>query len=132
MDEIYNGQSAKFPIYYRTLSPVDASYIEYSTYIYATEFDKVILRQALASSKPQRNQILRVFSAIDQSTDSLDQAMQRGDMLEARVQVKAMKAVVQVTRRGLDSLIVPGKGDANSPQQKLLAGRLFNAVPPAA
>jgi ABC-2 type transport system permease protein len=128
LDTIYNGESAKFPVYYRTLSPVDASYIEYSTYIYATEFDKVILRQALASSKPQRNQIQESSQQIDQSTNSLDQAMQRGDMLEARVQVKAMKAVVQVSRRGLDSLVVPGKGDATSPQQKLLAGRLFNAV----
>jgi ABC-2 type transport system permease protein len=128
LDEIYNGQHALFPVYYRTLSPVDASYIEYSTYIYATEFDKVILRQALAASTPQRTQLQESSRQIDRSTDDLGQAMQNGNMLEARVQVKAMMAVNQVTRRGLDSLIIPGRGDATTTQQKLLAGRLFNAL----
>jgi ABC-2 type transport system permease protein len=128
LDEIYNGRNAYFPVYYRTLSPVDASYIEYSTYIYATEFDKVILRQALAASKPQRSQIQESSQQIDQSTVVLGESMRDGDLLEAKVQVQAMKAVVQITRRGLDSLILPGQGDASSPQQKLLAGRLFNAV----
>ncbi|MBN9387742.1 MAG: ABC transporter permease [Chloroflexi bacterium] len=128
LDEIYNGRNAYFPVYYRTLSPVDSSYIEYSTYIYATEFDKVILRQALAASKPQRSQLQESSRQIDQSTVVLGESMQNGDLLQAKVQVKSMKAVVQITRRGLDSLILPGQGDPNSPQQKLLAGRLFNAV----
>ncbi|HEX2911919.1 MAG TPA: ABC transporter permease [Chloroflexia bacterium] len=128
LEEIYNGKHAVFPVYYRSLSPVDSNYIEYSTYVYASEFDKVILRQAFASSKTQRSQLQESSRQIDASTDLLDHSMRNGDLIGAEVEVRTMKAVVQVTRRTLDSLILPGTGEDNTTQKKLLTGRLFNAV----
>lgn len=128
LDEIYNGRSAKFPVYYRSLSPVDSGYIEYSTYVYASEFDKVILRQALGASKAQRSQLQEASQQIDASTDLLDHSMQDGNLVEAKAQVRAEKVVVQLARRGLDSLILPGQGADSTTQQKLLTGQLLNVI----
>jgi ABC-2 type transport system permease protein len=128
LDEIYNGRHARFPVYYRSLSPVDSSYIEYSTYVYASEFDKVILRQALAASKPQPSQIQDASEQLDASTNQLDQSMREGNIIEAKIQVRSMKSIVQLTRKSLDTLILPGEGTTGSAQGKLLGGRLARVL----
>lgn len=128
LDQIYNGQQSRFPVLYRSLNPVDSSYIEYSTYIYASEFDKVVLRQALASSKPQSYQLQLAVQQLNASTDVLDQSMQSGNLLEAQAQVESMRAVVQLTRRGLDSMILPGNSTSQTPQQKLLSGNIARTI----
>jgi ABC-2 type transport system permease protein len=128
LEQIYNGQHARFPVYYHTVSPVDASYIEYSTYIYASEFDKVILRQALEAGKPQPSQLQESSRQIGTSTDRLDRSMQSGNLLEAKVQVESEIALVQITRRSLDSLLLPGTGQTDSPQKKILGKQLARAI----
>ena len=68
LQTIYNGQSAKFPVYYRSLNPLQANYIEYSTFVYASEFDKVILRQILSATKPQTSQLQDTTKRLADST----------------------------------------------------------------
>jgi ABC-2 type transport system permease protein len=128
LDEIYNGRNAKFPVYYRNLNPLQTNYIEYSTYVYASEFDKVILRQALTAAKPQTNQLQETTKQLNTSTDALDQAMQNNNLIEAKLQVQRMRTVVQVARAGVASLILPGNGTGDSAQQKLLGGEITNAI----
>lgn len=150
LDEIYNGNFAKFPVYYRNLNPLQANYIEYSTYVYASEFDKVILRQALTASKPSTTEFKTLSQQLNTSTTRLDQDMQSGNIADAKLQVQTMKATVQLSRDALGSLILPGNGgcDANSQpatatptaannqnlgsgtcqDQKLLGGQVSNAI----
>lgn len=128
LDEIYSGRNAKFPVYYRNLNPLQTNYIEYSTYVYASEFDKVILRQALTASKPQTEQLQESSKQLNAGTNDLDRAMQSNNLVEAKFQVQRMKSVVQVGRAGLASLILPGNGTGNSPEQILLGGKLTDVV----
>ncbi len=128
LDEIYNGRNALFPVYYRSLSPVDASYIEYATYIYATEFDKVILRESFKASKPQATQLQESSQQIATLTDALDNSMQSGNLLEAKLQVRSLKVVVQLTRKSLESLILPGAGTTDATQRKLLGSQLVSVI----
>lgn len=128
LDQIYNGKYASFPVYYRTLNPVDASYIEYSTYIYASEFDQVILRQALTVSKPQASQLQDATNQLNTSTNALDQSMQKGDLVQAEIQVHTMLVVVDLMQKGLAGLIIPGQGNADTTQQQLLGEALTRIV----
>lgn len=128
LDEIYNGNYARFPVFYRTLNPVDAGYIEYSAYIYASEFDQVILRQALTVSKPQASQLQEATVQLDTSTNALDQSMKSGNLVQAEIQVHTMQVIVDLMQHGLQSLILPGQGDTNTTQQKLLGEALTRIV----
>lgn len=130
LDEIYNGRNAKFPAYYRSLNPIQANYIEYSTYVYASEFDKVILRQAIAASKPQTAQLKESTDQINSSTDALDRAMQSNNLIEAKLQAQRLRTATQVSRAALNSLILPGNSPANSndPQSKVLGGRVTDTI----
>lgn len=128
LDEIYDGRNARFPVYYRTASPLQANYIEYSTYVYASEFDKIILRQALAVSKPQTSQLQEYSKQVNESTTALDNAMKSNNLIEAKIQVQRIKAANRLARSGLGSLILPGSGPGDSAQEKLLGGQLTDVV----
>ncbi len=127
-DEIYNGKNAKFPVFYRNLNPLQANYIEYSTYVYASEFDKVLLRQALAASKPQTAQLNDLTNQLNTGTNDLDNAMKSGNVVEAKAQVQKLKAVTKLSRAGLSSLILPGAGTGDSNEQKLLGNQVTNSL----
>jgi ABC-2 type transport system permease protein len=130
LDQIYSGHSAKFPTYYRNFNPIEANLIEYSSYVYASELDKVILREALTNAKPPADRYQTLTNQLNQSTANLDQAMQRGDIAQAKLQVQTLKAANQTLRASLNSLILPGAGsDQNaSASQKLLSSKLSNAA----
>lgn len=128
LDEIYNGREAKFPVYYRNLSPLQANYIEYTSYVYASEFDKVILRQALSASKPQTAQLQAFTKQMNASTDLLDKDMQTGNIPDAKAQVQSLKTVAQAANASVDSLILPGNGTTNSADQKLLGAQVSNNI----
>lgn len=128
LNEIYNGHNAKFPVYYRNLNPLQANYIEYSTYVYASEFDKVILRQALMATKPQNVQLQEATKQLNESTTALDQAMQSNNIVEAKLQVQRMKTAVAIMRSGVNSVILPGNGPGDTQQEKLLGAKLTNSI----
>ncbi|HEX2910360.1 MAG TPA: ABC transporter permease [Chloroflexia bacterium] len=123
MQQIYDGQSAEFPVYYRQLNPVEANYIEYSTYVYASEFDKVVLREAITASKPQSDQLKTYTSQMNQSTDRLQTSMRNNDQIGARIELERMKALTQVAKQSTASLIVPGNSPDNKSNESNLIGR---------
>jgi ABC-2 type transport system permease protein len=126
LDQIYSGHSAKFPTYYRNFNPIEANLIEYSSYVYISELDKVVLREALAASKPPAEQLQALTNQLNTTTTLLDQAMQQGNLAQAKLQLQLLKALNETMRRSLDSLILPGSG-ANqnaSTSQKLLSSQL--------
>ena len=127
LDEVYAGRSARFPAYYRNLNPIQASYIEYSTYVYASEFDKVILRQALTASRPQAAQLQEYTGQLNASTEALDKAMQSGNLIEAKIQAQRLRAVNQLARNSLNNLILPGNAPDDK-QPKLLGAQLTDVI----
>lgn len=128
IDQIYSGKSAQFPVYYRQLSPLQASYIEYSTYVYASEFDKVLLRDSLESAKPQSTQVKQYTDQINASTDRLQAAMQSKNVVAAKAEVANLKAATALAKQGAASLIVPGSGQGNTQEGKLIAQKVSQGV----
>lgn len=120
LDEIYAGRNADFPTYYRNMNPVQANYIEYSSYVYASELNKVILREILAANKPNPQQSRDLVTRMQDSTNSLDKAMQQGNQAEARIHVQTSLALNEAARRSLDSLLIPGNGKSQPTQQKIM------------
>ncbi len=128
LDDIYNGQSARFPTYYRDLNPVQANFIEYSSYVYASELDKVILRETLTANKPSSAQFQQLTTQTNTATGSLDKAMQQGNLVEAKVQVQTLLVLNLATRRSLDTIILPGNGPDQPTQQKLLSSKVTGGI----
>jgi ABC-2 type transport system permease protein len=124
LDDIYNGQNAKFPVYYRNLNPLQANYIEYSSYVYASQFDRVILRQAIAATKPQTDQFQNLTNQINTSSTTLDRDMQSGNLADAKIQVQALRTATQLARTSLTTLILPDTNQSNATDQKLLGNQL--------
>ena len=115
-DKVYNGEHAHFPVFYRDLNPLQANYIEYSTYVYASEFDKVILRQILSATKPQTSQLQETTKRLNDSTMALDDAMRRGDIAQAKYQVQVMRQLVSTSKQGLSGAT---PGDTGNTENKL-------------
>lgn len=128
IDQIYNGKSAQFPVYYRQLSPLQANYIEYSTYVYASEFDKVLLREALEAAKPPNAQLKTYTDQLNTSTDQLEKDMQANNLAAAKADVARLQVVTALARQGMSSLIIPGNGKGNTEQSKLIAQQVSQGV----
>lgn len=128
LDQIYSGKSAQFPVYYRQLSPLQANYIEYNTYVYASEFDKVLLREALEAAKPQNNQVKAYGDQLNSGTNQLQQDMQANNIPAAKADIVRLKTVSALTRQGISSLIIPGNGNSNSEQGQLIARQVSQGV----
>jgi ABC-2 type transport system permease protein len=128
IDQIYSGKSAEFPVYYRQLSPLQANYIEYSTYVYASEFDKVLLRESLAAAKPQTTQLKDYTSQMNASTDRLQAAMQSNNLPAAKAEVVQMQTITGVAKQGAASLIVPGASQGSTQETKLIAQQVSQGV----
>jgi ABC-2 type transport system permease protein len=128
LDQIYSGRSAQFPVYYRQLSPLQANYIEYNTYVYASEFDKVLLREALAAAKPPNDQVKTYGDQLNSATNQLQQDMQANNVVAAKADIVRLQAVTALTRQGTASLIIPGNGKDNSQQAQLIARQVSQGV----
>lgn len=128
IDQIYNGKSAQFPVYYRQLSPLQANYIEYSTYVYASEFDKVIMRESLEAARPQTTQLKEYTNQINASTDRLQSAMQSNNLAAAKVEVTRLQATTALAKQGTASLIIPGAGTGKTQESKLIAQKVSQGV----
>ena len=128
IDQIYNGKSAEFPVYYRQLSPLQANYIEYSTYVYASEFDKVIMRESLKAARPQTDQLKDYTGQINASTDRLQSAMQSNNLPAAKVEVTRLQATTALGKQATASLIIPGAGAGNTQESKLIAQKVSQGV----
>ncbi len=128
LDVIYGGKSAEFPVYYRQLNPVQANYIEYSTYVYASEFDKVILREAVTAAKPQSGQLKEYSSQINAGTDRLQAAMQANNQAAAKIEIERMRVISQAFKAGAASLIVPGAGSDQSQERNLIGSTLAKST----
>ncbi len=128
LEQIYGGQSAQFPVYYRQLSPLLANYIEYSTYVYASEFDKVVLREALAAAKPQTAQLTEYTNQINASTDRLEAAMRNNQPQLAQIELERMKTITTLARSSVSGLIVPGATDQQSKDRNLVSGALSREI----
>ncbi len=124
LDEIYAGRNAIFPVYYRNLNPVDSSYIEFSLYVYGTEFNKTVVQQGFEAAKPKPG----ATQKLDESVNLLDNSMKNGDMVGARTQVSVLRALVVVSAQQLDQLYLPGRSNNQTTQQKLLVKQLLDVV----
>jgi len=124
LDEIYAGRNAIFPVYYRNLNPIDSNYIEFSLYVYATEFNKTLVQQAFEASKPKQG----TTQKIDEVTNQLGNSMKSGDIAGARTQVSVLRALSAVLVQQLDQFYLPGSSNAPTTQQKLLVKQLFDVV----
>lgn len=122
LEQIYGGQSAQFPVYYRQVNPITANYIEYSTYVYASEFDKVILRDALTVARPQTTQLKEYTTQMEASSTRLEAAQRANQPLQARLEIERMKALTFLARQGAASLILPGSGQGEGSQERKLVG----------
>lgn len=128
LDTIYNGKNAKFPVYYRDLNPVQSSYIEFSTYVYATEFDHVILEQALTASKPSQAQFQTYITQMNSSSTKLQSDMQSGNIVDAKVQVQEMQTATTLAQGMVNSIAVPANGSSSNAQANLLGGEVSNTI----
>lgn len=128
IDQIYSGKSAEFPVYYRQLSPLQANYIEYSTYVYASEFDKVVLRESLTAAKPQTSQLKDYTSQVNASTDRLQSAMQSNNLPAAKAEVARLQATTALAKQGTASLIIPGASQGNAQETKLIAQNISQGM----
>lgn len=128
IDQIYSGKSAQFPVYYRQLSPLQANYIEYSTYVYASEFDRVLLREALTAAKPPNAQLKAYTDQLNSSTDQLQKDMQANNAAAAKADIARLQAATALARQGTSSLIIPGNGTGNTEESKLIAQQVSQNV----
>lgn len=128
LDDIYNGKNAKFPVYYRDLNPTQSNYIEFSTYVYATEFDHIILEQALATSKPSQSQFQAYINQMNNSTNQLQNDMRTGNAVDAKIQIQEMQTITQLAQGTVNSVVVPGNGSSSNAQANLLGGEVSNTI----
>ena len=124
LDQIYSGKSASFPVFYRQLNPLLANYIEYSTYVYASEFDKVLLRESLTAAKPQSTQLTAYTTQLNASVDRLENNMKNNQPAQARIEIAQIRALTGVARQSADSLIIPGAGSSNDQEHNLIGSKI--------
>jgi ABC-2 type transport system permease protein len=127
LDTIYSGKSASFPTYYRNLNPVEAGYIEYSSYVYASELDRIILREAL-NDKDMGGRFKQLMQQRREAIDNLDKSMQKGDLAGAKNQVLALQALDKVVLNSLDTLILPGGSTNQAVSQKILKQQITESI----
>ncbi len=124
LDQIYNGHSAEFPVFYRQLNPLLANYIEYSTYVYASEFDKVLLRQSFEAAKPQSSQLQAYTGQLNASIDRLDNNIKSNQPVQARVEIAQIRVLNQLARQGASSLLIPGAGAPGNKERSLIGSKI--------